>query len=247
MDDPSKCAACGKAIPPSRGSRPRRWCSDRCRSWARKNPGKKRPLGSRVCLECGKSIDHLILKAIFCGDRCRQRYRAQERRAATPLRRCLKCGKEFRPFRDGSRWCSIQHYKAWWQRQWAKANPDRVRQIRQQVRASRTEEQLLRDRERSRLDAQVRRARQRSTTVVPFTDEQLRQRMSMFSGCWMCGGPFEHIEHVKPLAAGGAHMLANLRPSCGPCNWSKGHRWPLEVPIALAGAGIRRRISDSRV
>lgn len=48
----------------------------------------------------------------------------------------------------------------------------------------------------------------------------------MFPGCWMCGGEWAEIEHVKPLALGGPHILANLRPSCGPCNRRKGAHWP---------------------
>lgn len=239
MADTSKCAACDVVLAPSQGSRPRRWCSDRCRSWARKNHARKRPT-NRVCLECGEGIGSLIAKAIFCGDRCKQRYRAKERRAATPLRDCLKCGKKFRPYRESSRWCSDRHYRTWWQRQWTAANPEAVQRIRKEVRARQTEEQQQRIRALKRLQAQVRRARKRNTMVLPFTDEQVRKRMSMFPGCWMCGGPFEHIEHVKPLAAGGPHILANLRPSCGPCNLSKGYRWPLEVGDAVEGARVRR-------
>lgn len=69
--------------------------------------------------------------------------------------------------------------------------------------------------------------RKRGASVVPFTLEQLAQRLSMFTGCWMCGGPADTIDHVKPLNKGGAHMLANLRPACRSCNSSKSDRWPL--------------------
>lgn len=40
--------------------------------------------------------------------------------------------------------------------------------------------------------------------------------------CAYCGGPYEHIDHVIPLARGGTNWPANLRPACGPCNLSKG-------------------------
>lgn len=43
--------------------------------------------------------------------------------------------------------------------------------------------------------------------------------------CWMCGDIGTAIDHVKPLAKGGLHMLANLRPACGPCNSRKRDRW----------------------
>ncbi len=42
--DPSAraCAGCGGPLPPDRGRRPRKWCSERCRDVARKSPGKGR-------------------------------------------------------------------------------------------------------------------------------------------------------------------------------------------------------------
>ena len=43
--------------------------------------------------------------------------------------------------------------------------------------------------------------------------------------CWMCSGPIEHWDHVKPISKGGPHILANLRPACAPCNLSKSNRW----------------------
>jgi 5-methylcytosine-specific restriction endonuclease McrA len=64
--------------------------------------------------------------------------------------------------------------------------------------------------------------------AVDFTQAQLEQRLSMFVGCWMCGGPFEDVDHVKPLSKGGLHCLANLRPACKRCNQRKANRWPLE-------------------
>jgi 5-methylcytosine-specific restriction endonuclease McrA len=58
--------------------------------------------------------------------------------------------------------------------------------------------------------------------------------MSMFAGCWLCGGPREQVDHVKPIAAGGSHILANLRPICGSCNQKKWATWPLNGALARA-------------
>lgn len=57
--------------------------------------------------------------------------------------------------------------------------------------------------------------------------EKLAQRVEFYGGlCWICRRrPWEHIDHVKPLAAGGPHILSNLRPACAPCNQSKGAAW----------------------
>ncbi len=43
----------------------------------------------------------------------------------------------------------------------------------------------------------------------------------------MCGGPFEEVDHVKPIAKGGWHALANLRPACFRCNNQKSDKWPV--------------------
>ena len=79
--------------------------------------------------------------------------------------------------------------------------------------------------------AHVKNARRKGAPTVPFTADQLEDRLSMFSGCWMCGDDVSnglHVDHVKPLARGGWHCLANLRPACPSCNISKGAKWPLE-------------------
>lgn len=70
-----------------------------------------------------------------------------------------------------------------------------------------------------------RNALKRSAMIVPFTLAQLELRLSMFPGCWMCGGPKEEVEHVKPLAKGGAHCLSNLAPACRSCNARKSDIW----------------------
>lgn len=81
-------------------------------------------------------------------------------------------------------------------------------------------------REYARRAAAIRRSRALGTPVARFTATQLAARLAFFGNkCWMCGGPFEHIDHVKPLSKGGPHILANLRPSCGPCNRAKSSRW----------------------
>lgn len=88
-------------------------------------------------------------------------------------------------------------------REWAKANP------------------------RKRAEYQARRrARKIGSRIVPFTMAELEQRLSMFAGCWICGGAVDSVDHVKPLSAGGPHALCNLRPICNGCNASKGAKWP---------------------
>lgn len=92
-------------------------------------------------------------------------------------------------------------------RAWAAANPERYQ-------------------ENQRRAGALRRARKSGAHSIPFTREQLAARMQFFGNvCWMCGGAFEHVDHVKPLKADGPHILANLRPACAACNVSKSGKW----------------------
>ncbi|WP_209961193.1 HNH endonuclease signature motif containing protein [Micromonospora sp. HB375] len=77
-------------------------------------------------------------------------------------------------------------------------------------------------------------ALQREALYLGHTQEQLEQRIAYYGGkCWICRvAPWEHIDHVKPLSKGGAHILANLRPSCASCNLGKSDKWPF-VPAMI--------------
>ncbi len=72
-----------------------------------------------------------------------------------------------------------------------------------------------------------RRARMAGNPAVPITPDSMAAKISYWGQrCWICRGPYNAIDHVKPVFAGGAHMLSNLRPICITCNSSKGHKWP---------------------
>lgn len=76
-------------------------------------------------------------------------------------------------------------------------------------------------------------ARRWAAQVVSFTVEQLASRLAYYGHrCWMCGAAADAVDHVKPLAKGGAHMLANLRPACKRCNSTKKDKWPLPARVA---------------
>lgn len=69
-----------------------------------------------------------------------------------------------------------------------------------------------------------RRARMRGGPQM--TSTTLAARMAYFGNrCWMCRGPFEVIDHVKPISRGGPNILANLRPACKSCNGRKWANW----------------------
>ena len=86
-----------------------------------------------------------------------------------------------------------------------------------------------------------RRHRIRASQVEPngFSAERLAGRLSMFGQtCWICGeiiadAPGEYqMDHVKPVAAGGAHTPANIRPACRSCNGTKSAAWPFDTSTA---------------
>ena len=59
------------------------------------------------------------------------------------------------------------------------------------------------------------------------TAEHIQGRWELWGGrCYVCGAEAEAIDHVIPLARGGSHWPANLRPICGSCNSRKGAKWP---------------------
>lgn len=54
------------------------------------------------------------------------------------------------------------------------------------------------------------------------TTEQIQARVAYYGErCYLCGKPYEAIDHVIPLARGGSNWPANLRPICKPCNCRK--------------------------
>lgn len=112
---------------------------------------------------------------------------------------------------------------------WAAANPERAREIR--IACERRSYAINPERKREvfrRRYAAIR----RGCAVLPFTTEQLAAKVAYWGGlCWMCSAPYESIDHVKPLNKGGAHILSNLRPACGPCNTRKRDHWPIPQRI----------------
>lgn len=114
-------------------------------------------------------------------------------------------------------------------------NPEHGREIvqryhqanREKIRASARAAQKAHP-ERFRAKNARRRATKAAVLTISFTPAQLQARWDYYGNrCWICRAPATCTDHVKPIAKGGPHMLANLRPACGTCNSSKGAEWPL--------------------
>jgi 5-methylcytosine-specific restriction endonuclease McrA len=107
---------------------------------------------------------------------------------------------------------------------WNRAHPENVKAIRDRWRAANLDKWAEKERRR--------RAVKIGTAVMKITRSILAARWDYYGGlCWMCGKPAVEWDHVKPLARGGAHIPANLRPACRFCNASKRDHWPLEVAV----------------
>jgi 5-methylcytosine-specific restriction endonuclease McrA len=81
--------------------------------------------------------------------------------------------------------------------------------------------------------ARTRRALRAAAPCIPYTQEQLAARLSMFPFCWLCGGPPQAVDHVKPLAKGGWDCLANFRNICHSCNGKKKDKWPFAEALVI--------------
>jgi 5-methylcytosine-specific restriction endonuclease McrA len=157
--------------------------------------------------------------------------------------------------REESRKYAAEHRREAVQRakRWAEANPERACRNKERHYAANRDRiaQRVRDwvaanperaRAQGRKDARIRKARKRGVVIVPFTVEQLAAKVAYWGDrCWCCGGPAEAIHHVKPIVAGGAEMLCNLRPVCTSCNSGKRDKWPLPA-TALLGVHQRGRL-----
>lgn len=109
-------------------------------------------------------------------------------------------------------------------RAWREANADRKRTL--------DKEWQRRNRNRVNLNCARRRARKKAATTIAYSVDDLLAKLIVWKHrCYLCGDLLDstiHWDHVKPLAAGGPNILANIRPTHGKCNMSKGGKWPLE-------------------
>lgn len=126
-----------------------------------------------------------------------------------------------------ARMLCANHYKQWQYRQnpekyrnWEKARREREGD---RMRAA-DRERFVRDRDKRILNVKACSYRRR-TAKGRASGPQIAARVAYYGGrCYMCGGPYEHIDHVIPLARGGTNWPANLRPACAKCNLRKGDR-----------------------
>lgn len=103
---------------------------------------------------------------------------------------------------------------------WREANPDRARALVQARKRA--------DRDRGAADSALRRARVRGLPSEPIDRNAVWVRDGGI--CHLCASAADpkawHLDHVVPIARGGAHVYSNVRVSHPACNQSKGARVP---------------------
>ena len=175
--------------------------------------------GTRPC-----SVEH-CRKSIYGGARglCPMHYRRwqREQERGTGLYGCSDCGHRFATLKaasihrsrmhgyGGDRDAALQRYLEAHRKQIiARANA---------WKASHRE----RHRELCRFKENRRRAR-KIRAQGTASAAQLDARIAFYGWrCWICGAPWEHLDHVIPLARGGSNWPSNFRPACASCNRHK--------------------------
>lgn len=126
--------------------------------------------------------------------------------------------------------------------------------------ATRSDEQIIADRERLRPTGRKRCGGCRES--LPFDDysqsrrtadglhnrcrscstaratRRLRRRIDHLHpdpACYICGGPFEEVDHIIPASRGGDDSPANLAPACRSCNRGAGGKFDADPREYLAG------------
>jgi 5-methylcytosine-specific restriction endonuclease McrA len=102
--------------------------------------------------------------------------------------------------------------KNFMKRQWAKNNPDKIKQINQNSYA-RNPEQFINN-------AARRYAKIKNVDRHLVTNKELKRLQQ--SPCLYCGSTqLIEIDHIIPIARGGRHSIGNLAPACRACNRNK--------------------------
>ena len=228
---PANCAVCGELFDKPSGRS--KYCGSRCSNLAR----ERRRM--TPCAVCGELM-HRSRSSLPEGEAKHRRCRAVapvHGRVSTYSKHGCRC--------DACRAAASAAVRNWIHKHDYWSKPDVVAR-RRELRSKPEAQEAERDRYRRYYAAnraemiaasKAKGARRKGSPTIPFTVEQLEARLSMFAGCWMCGDDLSnglHVDHVKPLARGGWHCLSNLRPSCPPCNISKGAKWPLDKVILTA-------------
>ncbi len=180
---------------------------------------------SRLLRKGDAQVDQPVLRSIaILGDPC-HRPGCKEPVAMPRLGLCYRHYRkdwEWRLRKDPDRW----EQRRRGQRESKKAGFARYPE-RKKKRAESVKAWMKAHPERARLITAASQRRRRLARKVKYTAAQLQAKIEYWgSRCWICRGPWNEIDHVKPIARGGWDILANTRPACSTCNLRKAAKWP---------------------
>lgn len=203
------CAECGGPVAQLSQGRPRKFCSDECKARTHNRRANRRRLplrdvnpAPRRCTYCNEEFVPGRRDQIYCpGKWCAQYAYEARKKAGEPLRQveqtkqCQECGAEFTAFKSNARWCSP----------------------------------LCKNRHTSRAMSR----RRGEVQTEPYTDREIFERDNWT--CHLCGDPIDPelprtdwygatIDHVIPIAAGGADVPSNVAAAHWICNHRKRER-----------------------
>lgn len=192
-----------------------------------------------VCVECGEEKEHEAKG--LCGP-CYQRQWYEEHREEK-----IRAQREWR----------VRNRKEHrtYSRKWAREHPEHVKNTRRRYYQKNREEALEQAKrwqgenperaksrsrrwkrenpERVRVHGNRRRARKVNAGGCASA-KQIDARIEYYGNlCYLCGKPYEAIDHVIPLSGGGSNWPANLRPICALCNARKGAKLPDDFLVQL--------------
>lgn len=136
-------------------------------------------------------------------------------------------------------WCKDNaERKAAVDKAWRSANRERVIEGKRAWRAKNIEKAreyarrwARENREKMNLTYQTRRARQLAapgTVSKDITSRLLLLQKGKCANCWVSIKGGYHLDHITPLAKGGAHDDSNLQLLCPSCNYKKNAKDPIE-------------------
>lgn len=203
------CITCGTPFRPS--SSRNKSCSAGCQKLNARRLRGIPDLTEIKCAYCGSAFMPARADATHCSVRCKDRYRHSLRWQSPDYR--AQRARYWLGYQALSRDALIEASRVW-----RESNRDHHREIsRAWSRGNPARNALAKHR---------RRARKNGTQVCAISTASVAEKIKYWGGkCWMCLAAADTLDHVKPLAAGGYHMLANLRPACRSCNSSKGAKW----------------------
>lgn len=236
------CPQCSQQY---QGRKDKQFCCDKCRREWRK--------AQHLCTACSKPSCPNRTLCAKCAARNYKRVRrwwkgqgygairyARDRKKGI----CLRCRKPHKPPPILCPMCQEQykeyhkHYyeetKEQYSRRvatWRKRNPDKICGYQRKYHRTHQEQErayqkrwLKENPDKAQLRWMHNRLR-RKIALGECSGKQLRARINYYGGlCYLCGVPYEEIDHVIPIVVNPLNWPANLRPICCSCNASKGSK-----------------------